>query len=173
MPRSFSNQLPAILIFMSALLSCILDKVNSTNVNSINPETGKKYTFCIDGIKFCWMHKIFSPRVRNPKIFFPLTTSTSTVTYTADIWTVCFRQNKIYLCKKKIKAIKPHIYSLWCCCYCSLKKIIVESRLLLHFHIKYRPNFMHVRRPLLHTLCFWYNCKPTLTSTIPLTECIV
>ena len=30
---------------MGALLSCILDKVNSTNVNSINPETGKKYKF--------------------------------------------------------------------------------------------------------------------------------
>merc|ERR1711879_754746 len=86
-PISSSRQLLAILIFMGALFSCITDKVSSTNADSISPTTDRKH--------------------RNPRIFFPLTTSTSTVTYTADIWTVCFRTSTgtLTACNRKKRMI--------------------------------------------------------------------
>ena len=50
-------------------------------------------------------------RVRNPRIFFPLTTSTSTITYTADIWTVCFRSSTTALtvCNRKKRMVDTMI----------------------------------------------------------------
>merc|ERR1719281_2442104 len=47
--------------------------------------------------------------IRNPRIFFPLTTSTSTVTYTASIWTVCYRTTNtaVTVCgKRKRRALE-------------------------------------------------------------------
>ena len=46
-------------------------------------------------------NEIFS--IRNPRIFFPLTTSTSTVTETeGNLWTVCFRKSTtLGVCNKR------------------------------------------------------------------------
>ena len=46
-------------------------------------------------------------RIRNPRIFFPLTTSTSTVTKTANVWTVCFRSTTtaVTTCGRKKRMI--------------------------------------------------------------------
>lgn len=46
-------------------------------------------------------------RIRNPRIFFPLTTSTSTVTKTANVWTVCFRSTttSVTACGRKKRMI--------------------------------------------------------------------